>query len=210
MTPAEFKDVAKSLGNPTNRDARETELRATHIEPLTSFVDRLRGEMGSGYEIPYFDPWDGGINAEVLFLLEAPGPQAKGSGFISRNNPDETAKNFFEFSRLISRHRTIIWNIVPWYIGGPTKIRAANSQDIDEGIKSLDSLLNLLPKLKAIVLLGKKAQRAETRISKLRPNIRIFRSLHPSPLCVNRFDSNRATIQDAFEEVANYLTQTTL
>jgi hypothetical protein len=29
--------------------------------------------MGSVYKIPYFDPWDGGTAAEVLYLLEAPG-----------------------------------------------------------------------------------------------------------------------------------------
>jgi hypothetical protein len=34
-----------------------------------------------------------------LFVLEAPGPQAVRSGFMSRNNPDETAKNWFDPSR---------------------------------------------------------------------------------------------------------------
>ena len=40
--------------------------------------------------IPHFDPLDGGSNAQVLFLMEAPGPKASASGFVSRNNPDET------------------------------------------------------------------------------------------------------------------------
>jgi hypothetical protein len=54
--------------------------------------------MGPDHAIPYFDPLDGGVGASVLFLLEAPGPRAVASGFISRDNPDETAKNFHEFN----------------------------------------------------------------------------------------------------------------
>jgi hypothetical protein len=48
--------------------------------------------------VPDFDPLDGGVNAQVLFLLEKPGPMAAedgkraGSGFISRDNDDGTAE----------------------------------------------------------------------------------------------------------------------
>ena len=34
-------------------------------------------------------------DAAILYLLEAPGRRAIESGFVSRDNPDETAKNFF-------------------------------------------------------------------------------------------------------------------
>jgi hypothetical protein len=110
-----FEDKPKLLASLAARAARKKQLNEPHIAPLTAFVQKLRYGMGAGYEIPYFDPWDGGIAAEVLFLFEAPGPQAKGSGFISRNNPDPSANNFFEFNRQIGicRKRTISWNIVP-------------------------------------------------------------------------------------------------
>ncbi len=73
--------------------------------------------------VPHFDPLDGGINARVLFLLEAPGAKAVASGFVSRNNPDETARNFFDLNMAagIARRDTVCWNVVPWYIGTGTK-----------------------------------------------------------------------------------------
>ncbi len=202
-----FDDKPKLLGGLAARVARQTELRDPHIAPLTAFVDALRVQMGSNYRIPYFDPWDGGVAAEVLYLLEAPGAKAVVSGFISRNNPDESAKNFFELNQQsgIPRKRTITWNVVPWYIGSGSRIRPANSGDIEEGIQLLNSLLALLPRLRAIVLIGRKAQRGSIHIARLRPNIRLFRSPHPSPLFVNNSPLNREKILVVLREVADYL-----
>jgi uracil-DNA glycosylase len=67
---------------------RAAKLTEPHVAPLTAFVEALRAEMGPGVGLPHFDPLDGGVEAEVLYLLEAPGPRAVESGFISRNNPD--------------------------------------------------------------------------------------------------------------------------
>lgn len=207
MSSEHFDDKPKSLGSAVTRAARHAELRERHIAPLTAFVDALRVEMGSNYQIPYFDPQDGGIAAEILYLLEAPGAKALFSGFISRDNPDETAKNFFQLNQQsgIPRKRTITWNIVPWYIGSGSRIRPANSDDIEIGLRRLNSLLDLLPKLRAIVLVGQKAQRGSTNIAKLRPDIRLFKSPHPSPLFVNNSSSNREKILAVLREVVAYL-----
>ena len=212
MPSEHFDDKPKSLGSPAARTARLAELRDPHIAPLTAFVDTLRAKMGLDYQIPYFDPWDGGVAAEVLYLLEAPGAKAVVSGFISRNNPDETAKNFFQLNQQsgIPRKRTITWNIVPWYIGSGSRIRPANSDDIEVGIQPLNSLLDLLPRLRAIVLIGQKAQRGSIRIAKLRPNVRLFKSPHPSPLFVNNSPLNREKILIVLREVADYLDMSAL
>ena len=66
------------------RDKDQLELRLSqvddaHIAPLSQFVRRLRERMGPDAAIPYLDPWDGGVEAEVLFLLEAPGSKARNS-----------------------------------------------------------------------------------------------------------------------------------
>jgi len=67
-----------------------------HVAPLNRLVE----EMNAGREhlAPWFDPDGGGISARVLFLLENPGRRATatgGSGFISADNKDDTAANFF-------------------------------------------------------------------------------------------------------------------
>jgi len=58
------------------------------------------------------------------------------TGFISRNNPDETAKNFFQLNAeaKVPRKRTVTWNIVPWYIGDSRNIRAVKRTDLEQGL----------------------------------------------------------------------------
>jgi hypothetical protein len=200
-------DLPKLLRDPMARTARQAELYEPHIAPPTEFVEKLRAEVGSHGSIPYFDPWDGGIDAEILFLLEAPGARALFTGFISRNNPDETVKNFSELNRdaEIPRKRTVTWNIVPWYIGTGMRIRAADKTDTEAGIRALTRVLDLLPKLRAAVLIGRKAERASQLVAQLRPTVRVFKSPHPSPLFVNNAPGNRQRILDVFLEVTKCL-----
>lgn len=200
----QVSDVPKLLADPAARAARHAQLVEAHVAPLTAYVAALRNEAGPGTEIPDFDPWDGGATAELLYLLEAPGAKAVLSGFISRNNPDETAKNFFELNRAagIPRERTVTWNIVPWYIGTGARIRAAGRSDIEAGLPALTRLLALLPKLKVVVLIGRKAERAASLVSQLRPDVRLFRSPHPSPLFVNNARGNRERILKVMREAA--------
>jgi len=201
------EDKPKLLGDPAARAARCEQLGDSHIAPLSVFVEELRVTAGPQASIPNFDPWDGGIHARVLFLLEAPGPKAVRSGFVSRNNPDLTAKNFFELNRDagIPRELTITWNVVPWYIGDGERIRAAKRQDVSSGTASLERLLNLLPSLRAVVLVGKKAQQASSLISRIRPDVRVFYSPHPSPLFINNAPGNRERILAVLRGVATYV-----
>lgn len=201
-----FQDIPKLLRDSDACKSRRAQLTEQHIAPLSKFVQQLRSQVPNGI-IPEFDPWDGGIDAEVLYLLEAPGPKASLSGFISRNNPDETAKNFFVLNMEagIPRKRTISWNAVPWYIGTGTKIRGAKTKDINEGLPSLFELITLLPKLRAIVLMGRKAEYASKELELKKPDLKIFRTPHPSPLYCNRAPANRQAIRDALHEVALFL-----
>jgi len=200
-------DTPKSLGNRAVREARVAALAQPHVAPLATFVRELRARCGPDRSIPYFDPHDGGIHADCLFLLEAPGPQAVASGFVSRDNPDETAKNFLLLSAEagIERTRTAVWNIVPWYVGSGTKIRPANSVDIRSAEPALAALLSLLPELHTIVLVGAKAASARRAVAALAPAAHMCDMPHPSPLFVNRTPSNRAVILAALASVARTL-----
>ena len=197
-------DEPKSLSITAVREARYEALRQPHIAPLTNFVERLRSHIGATYHVPYFDPLDGGVNAECLFLLEAPGPNAVRSGFVSRNNPDETAKNFFLLNQQagIDRSRTVTWNIVPWYVGTGTKIRAVNGNDIKVALPSLQELLSLLRLLRVVVLVGRKAAAARTTVVSLAPTVQIFETPHPSPMFVNRSPKNRDAILSVLKRIS--------
>ena len=103
-------------------------LAAPHTAPLAAYVAALR-RAHPGWEIPDFDPLDGGARADILFLLEKPGPMTslsgKGSGFVSRNSDDPTAQAIFGFMQEagLPRERTIRWNVIPGW-NGTLKITA--------------------------------------------------------------------------------------
>jgi uracil-DNA glycosylase len=198
----------ESLDNPHHRAQRLARLHEPHVNELTAFVDRIRRERGCGDKVPYFDPADGGVEAECLFVLEAPGPRAVQSGFISRNNPDESAKNWLELNAKagVPRNRTVICNIVPWYVGSGGRIRPADSTDIEEGWPYLLSLLDMLPRLRVVVLVGGKAQRVAPRLRAVRPDLPLMKCPHPSPMFVNRKPQNREVLLAALREVAAALT----
>ena len=174
------------------------------MRELTAFVDRIRRERGCGEKVPYFDPADGGIGAECLFVLEAPGPKAVVSGFVSRDNPDETAKNWLELlaEAGVPRDRSVLWNIVPWYVGSGGRTRPANSTDIDGGWPYLLQLFGLLHRLRVVVLVGRKAQSVTSRTRAARQDVTLLTCPHPSPLFVNRRPGNRGVLLTALQEVA--------
>ena len=206
MSAEQFTDRPKLLADAAACAARATELHEPHITPLTAFVETLRIQVGPHVSIPNFDPWDGGIDAEILYLLEAPGPRAVLTGFVSRNNPDETAKNFFELNAeaKIPRKRTATWNIVPWYIGDGQRIRCANRDDLQTGIRELPRLFSLLSKLRAVVLVGRKAHHARSAVRHLLPAIAVFECPHPSPQFVNTDPANRQLILNVLHQVATF------
>ena len=210
--PELVDDVPKSLGNPLLRASRAEQLSLPHVEALTRFVKNLRQFKGERFAIPDFDPWDGGVWAEVLFLLEAPGARAVASGFVSRNNPDETAKNFYQLNAAagIDRRQTVTWNAVPWYIGTGGKIRPANHKDVAEANRSLAELLGLLSSLRAIVFVGKKALYARYVVASKRPDLATFSMPHPSPLFINRAPGNRDKCLSVLKEVASFLERATV
>ena len=200
------EDGSYALVSDEERTSRRAALNRPHIAPLTTFVQTIRAKRGLSNKIPYFDPCDGGINASVLFLLEAPGPQAVNSGFISRDNPDPSARNFRALlaGSGISRERSVLWNIVPWYIGTGTKIRAAVASDIEAGTTYLLPLFALLPGVRAVVLVGRKAQRARSRIEQL-SSARIFETLHPSNQVVTCWPERRKELEHGLLQVAAFL-----
>jgi uracil-DNA glycosylase len=208
MSSMYFPDEPKLLRIPAACAARREQLAEGHVSPLRDFVAELRSRTGK--VTPEFDPWDGGIRAKVLYLLEAPGRRAVGSGFVSRNNPDETAKNFFILNREagIARRDSVIWNVVPWYIGDEQRIRAARTSDVREGTESLAKLLLLFSDLRAIVLVGRKAERAMPMLNNITLQTKVFACPHPSPVFVNRSKGNRDRILQVLLEVAEHLYDT--
>jgi len=179
MTPGEHEqdDRARSMRDADVRRRRRAMLSEPHIAPLAAYAARLR-ERGS-VDVPEFDPLDGGVFAQILFLFEKPGPMTSadgGSGFISRNNDDPSAEATFDFMRRagIPRRQTLTWNIIPWWNG----TRKVTGMELREGAGCVRELVALLPELRAAVLVGRKAARAEAYLREI--DLELFTSSHPS------------------------------
>ena len=153
------------------------------MAPLAAYAARLRRP---GIEVPDFDPLDGGTEAQVLFLLEKPGPQASPSraapgdaGFISRDNGGGTAEALrrFMLEAGLPRGDTVIWNVVPWWNGSI----AVTAAERAAGLGELPHALALLPRLHTAVLVGRTAARARPVLHGVLPGLRVLESAHPSP-----------------------------
>jgi uracil-DNA glycosylase len=197
-------DAPKTLASEAERAARSALLSQRHVRGLAKLVGRIPAAKGPGYEVPNVDPLDGGVDAKVLFLLEAPGPKALASGFISRNNPDETAKNFFLLNAEagIDRRQTTTWNAVPWYIGSGNKIRPAKREDVREADEWLAELLGTLHHLRFVVFVGQKALHAQCVVRDSRPDVDVIAMPHPSPMFINRASGNRHRILAVLQELS--------
>ena len=203
-----MEDAPYTLNDAEEPQRRLAMLPLPHVKPLTDYVAALRANLGEHYHVPDFDPCDGGVHAHVLFLLEAPGPKAKASGFVSSNNPDPTAKNLWNLihNAGIARADTLIWNIVPWYVGNGQHILPVNSADIQQALPHLKELLALLPVLKMIVLVGKKAYSAKPQIQQLTP-LPIMHTYHMSGQVFNRWPDKKKQTEEAFQAVAELLSK---
>ena len=196
-------DEPKSLGDAKIREERLKLLNQEHIQPLTDFVHKMRKEKELADEIPFFDPLDGGVNARCLFVMESPGKKANASGFISRNNPDPTAENLFNFFKEagIPRSQTVLWNIVPW-----STEYAKHTPEVSSGTYYLKEFLMLLPNLEAVVFSGLTSQRAIPELEQYLGDrkIEIIKCWHPGNLAQKQPNKKLETIE-AFEKLAALL-----
>lgn len=200
------EDAPYLLKDQAERERRIGMLTLPHMKPLTDYLVSIRAKCRQDHHIPDYDPCDGGIQARALFLLEAPGPQAVGSGFVSRNNPDPTARNMWHLMRDagMPRSDTLIWNICPWYVGENGHIVPVKAKDIREALPYLSELLGLLPHLQKIVLVGGKAQSATRYLSSI-TSLPIEHTYHMGAQVFNRWPDKKKTTQEDFAAIAQFL-----
>lgn len=80
---------------------KKRHLREPHVLPFTLLADSIADAEGMDRGlVPYVDPQLGGVDARVLVLLDNPSTKAEagtGSGLLSLENDDRTAKNCAAF-----------------------------------------------------------------------------------------------------------------
>lgn len=187
-------------------------LQAPHVAGLNAMVRDINRHRADDGAAPWFDPADGGTAADVLLLLECPGPRAsahKGSGFVSADNDDQTAANIFTLlhDAQLDRNRIVIWNVVPWYLpsadGKSTK--NAKPADLVQAEPWLDNLVTLLPRLRLVVPMGAPALSGWMKYLTGSPQRILLPTLavpHPSPQRLNTDSGARSRILNALTQAA--------
>ena len=163
--PRMFLDEPQGFRFPERVAERQAMLADASAQPLIEWkralVTRRQTKQPDIY-VPDFDPAEGGIGARALLLLETPGPgtipSEGGSGFISVDNNDMSAKHVWQIRDEVGLHEGVIaWNIVPWVLGrGDGKPTPA---DLAQGAMETRRLMQTLPDLAVVAVCGTAAQR---------------------------------------------------
>lgn len=167
-----------------NAMQRAVGLAAPHMIAIEHYRAALEQRRGS---TPHADPADGGTAAELLLLLETPGPRGATPRFVSCDNPTGTARNLRRFLSLagIDRRRIVLWNVVPWLIHAPGAVnRPPRRAEVLEGLLELPDFLRILPGLQVIVSAGRVAGCAAPVLAEHRPDLPVLAMPHPSPTFV--------------------------
>jgi uracil-DNA glycosylase len=190
-------DAPRSLRDDREAARRKALLAAPRMVPLAAFARDLRAQV-PGTVVPDLDPLDGGVEAQLLFLLEKPGPGAARTGFVSIDNDDPTAETMWRAFRDagIDRRRAIIWNTAPWW-NGTIRFTAAERR---HGLSRLPAFLDLLPRLEAVVLVGNQARHARDVVEGR--GLRVHQSAHPSPQVRAAFPDRWRAIPAVWAEAA--------
>ena len=183
--------------------AKRGRLSEPHVAPINTYLQALEEQIGK--PIPSVDPDSGGVTSRVLLLFESPSRKGVqlGSGIISCDNDDLTAKNVWEAHRAtgLLREWCIAWNIVPWYVGTVEENHAPTKDDLQNGSALLPAFIDLLPDLQVVIPIGKAAARGLEPIAdwlKSKDITIIENTPHPSPRVFNRWPSAKPSFHASF------------
>ncbi|WP_406175882.1 uracil-DNA glycosylase [Streptomyces sp. NBC_00996] len=214
-----FRSAApRALRDPDVLRARLGAVRTEPVvRPLNDWVEKLRGRLGDGESVPWFDPASGGVEARSLFLLEAPGQKSMGaeaelrrtgSGIISVDNDDQTAQNCWTLraEAALPYRESLHWNVVPWYLGTAERIAAPGRTEIQRAAPFLHEVISMLPALEVVVPMGRKAQAGWAAYQeRYAPNMHTLPTWHPSPRVFASRPTARQEVLETLQQAARLL-----
>jgi hypothetical protein len=146
--------------------------------------------------VPLADPAGGGQRARVLVLLEELIPcRTAGTGLVSLHANDPTAGNTMAaYQRAgLDYGDTLLWHVIPWWTLDPATAGRTGRSRAEEASRAapyVARLLDLLPRLQAVVPLGARTQQAWRRALTtadvdVPPHVRVLPAPHTSPMAWN-------------------------
>jgi hypothetical protein len=169
-------------------DPRLERLDEPHVRRLIAIIDGIRRRPGQP-RVPNVDPNDAGSHASALFLLESPGPKAVGTDFVSRDNPDPSARNMgcaLDHAGF-GRKEYVLWNVVPQCISTLDQNRKPTRAQVRDAVGDTLDFIRALEQLRVIVFCGGVARFQQSLlVDKISPNIHVFETYHTGAKAYNR------------------------
>ncbi|MBA8964944.1 transcription elongation GreA/GreB family factor [Rhodococcus percolatus] len=177
------------------------------VRPINDYVDKLRSERR--VFIPYVAPTYGGVDAQLLTLMQDPGPKtdpanADGSGMICLENVDLSAarQKFFLDEAGIRISEIVSWNAYPWPKPHPQTGRSDR-----EAAEALRGFLMLTPNLEVVILNGAVAKRIWRVLKEINPScvagISSYPTFHTSERAVNPTQKSDEYIGKVHNDLSN-------
>ena len=159
-----------------------------------------------------------GIKARLLYVLRDPGKMTQekngGSGFLCIENDDvtaETISKLFEDAK-IKASDIVPWNAYPWFIN-----REPTAAELEKGVDPMKRLIDLLPELRVVMLLGGSAHKGWKLLIRKYPEIAdselyVIKTYHTSRQAFWHKDpkvreERKAHLRQSFFDAASYLQQ---
>ncbi|RNE64208.1 uracil-DNA glycosylase [Cryobacterium tepidiphilum] len=196
--------MTRRMADPTFLAQQRGMIYAPQVKAINELCDQLMKEL-TRFKVPYVAPHYNAETARILALSSNPGPQAggeKGSGFLSIENNDGSAERMGDIwnSVGLSDADVLPWNAYPWHVH-ESHPNGLTTELIDAGLEPLKRVLELYPRISAVIAHGGDAHRSMRRF--VRKND--FASfVHERGIRVweTRHTSNRAYILSTHDKAA--------
>ena len=164
--------MARRMAEPGFREEQWERRYDPHIVPINTFVDKLNDQKCG--KAPYVAPMYGGVNARLLSVLRDPGPMTQESGFLCMENNDPTAETIcgLFYESCIEARDVVPWNAYPWYIN-----HKPSAAELNAGVEPLKQVMDLLPRLRVVMLHGGDAKDVWRRLLRKYPDVESVRDI---------------------------------
>lgn len=185
-------DAGVLLHEDEDAPERHARLGEPHVAPLMTLVARIADETGE--HVPAVDPESGGVDSRILVLRRDPRCSAvRGPAMTSVHRDDPASGNLLVCLEAagLTVGDVLFWHVVPWWIDDPARsdgARRSPAQQARRAAPYLAAIVALLPRLRAVVLLGRDTEQAWARAvgaQALPADVVVFTAPHPSPLAWN-------------------------
>jgi hypothetical protein len=146
------------MEDPRFRAEQLGDLYAPHVKAVNKLVDELR--VDADRWMPHLAPMHAGVLARLLVIGPDPGPNLdRGRAYEALLSVEDDNAAAARIGALLKRARidpaeVTLWNAYPWYTAGDLA-----AGDVRAGLEPLRRLVELLPELEVVVLLGTAAER---------------------------------------------------